>query len=68
MLTIEEVRVQIADLVRTSDDFISYWYWEGWLDYLKHGSLQVPSFDQKQNEEAYFMGFADAKGEDYGHF
>jgi len=41
-----------------------FWYWTGWMDYISYGNVHRPK--EPENLTAYLMGYADAKGEDYG--
>lgn len=65
MYSLEEVRQ-----MGPATDPESWFYWRGWENYLDKGVLTPLVFARndrgRKHEAAYFMGFADAKGEDYG--
>ncbi len=61
---------EVMEIIDSQVDVIeptSFFYWVGWRDYLDGGILKISLFVSKTCEAAYYMGFADAKGEDYGY-
>ena len=58
-------------LMRKHADLESWFYWSGYKDYLDGGHLRGLVFnntsDGKKGEAAYFMGYADAKGDEDVH-
>lgn len=66
MYSLDEVKVKLEQANVPHLVPVDFFYWLGWGHYLDGGILRISQFQSKSCEAAYFMGFGDAKGEDYG--